>query len=53
MDITKEAVEKRRAELQANYQQAIANAQAIGGAIQDCEYWLALLEKEADKPAEE
>lgn len=48
MEITKETIEKRREQLQADYQQAIATTQAIGGAIQDCDYWLALLEKEAE-----
>lgn len=52
MEITKEAIEKRREQLQAEYQQAIANAQAIGGAIQDCQYWLDLLTKEAEPDKE-
>lgn len=52
MEITKEAIEKRRAQLLADHQQAIATIQAIGGAIQDCDYWLQLLETEA-KPVEE
>lgn len=53
MEITKEAIEKRRAQLQAEYEQAIRTTEAIGGAIQDCNYWLEQLTKEADKPAEE
>lgn len=39
--ITREEIERRRAELQANKDQFIANANACDGAIQDCNYWLA------------
>lgn len=53
MEITKEAIEKRKEQLQADYQQAIGTVQAIGGAIQDCDYWLKLLETQEVKPTEE
>lgn len=49
MEITKEEIENRKAKLQADYQQAIATAQAIGGAIQDCDYWLARLTESAEE----
>ena len=41
----KEAIEKRLAELQKELEQAQANGNAILGAIADCKYWLAVLEK--------
>lgn len=48
MGITKEEIEKRRTQLQAEHQQAVATVHAINGAIQDCEFWLSVLE-ESDK----
>ena len=42
----KEAVEKRLAELRKALEQTQANGNAIVGAIQECEYWLSLLDKE-------
>jgi hypothetical protein len=53
MEITKEQIEKRLEALKADYQQAVANVHAIGGAIQDCEHWLEQLAKEVDTPVEE
>lgn len=38
--MTKEKVEKRKAELQVQQTQMIANVNALGGAIQDCTYWI-------------
>ena len=38
--ITREALEQRIAALKTQYDQAIANANALQGAIQDCQYWL-------------
>jgi type VI protein secretion system component VasF len=43
--ITKEALEARIADLTKQYEQAVANANAIQGAIQDCKYWLGELDK--------
>ncbi len=43
--ITRETIEARLAELRAQREQMIANLNAIGGAIQDCEFWLSELEK--------
>lgn len=41
----KEAIKKRLAELQKELEQIQANGNAILGAIQDCKYWLAELER--------
>jgi len=49
--ITKETVERRLAKLQAEYDQAIANANALQGAIQDCKYWLDQIKAAEAKPA--
>ena len=38
--ITQQALEQRIASLKTQYDQAIANANALQGAIQDCQYWL-------------
>ncbi len=38
--ITKEMINSRLEKLQADYNQQMANLQAIHGAIQDCQYWL-------------
>lgn len=55
--VTKEALQERIASLEQARQQAIANVNALGGAIQECTYWLQRLEaaeaeakKQADKP---
>ena len=52
--MTIELLEKRKQELLATqqqfvaqYQQAQANANAINGAIQDCDYWLGVLKAPA------
>jgi len=44
------ALEKRKAELQAQQNQFIANTNAINGAIQDCDYWIAQI-KQAEAAA--
>lgn len=41
--MTKEQIEKRIADLQKQLGHAQANGNALVGAIQDCEYWLAQL----------
>lgn len=41
--MTIEALQKRKAELQTQQAQLIANANAIGGAIQDIDYWIVAL----------
>jgi hypothetical protein len=45
------ALKKRKAEYEDKRQQLIMDANAYGGAVQDCDYWIAELEK-ADKPKE-
>lgn len=39
-------IESRKAQLQAQYDQTVANANALQGAIQECERWLSLLSVE-------
>jgi hypothetical protein len=41
-----EAIKKRLGELTAVAKQTEINLHALGGAIQDCNYWLKLLEDE-------
>jgi hypothetical protein len=45
--VTREALERRLAELRAQYDRLIADANATQGAIQDCQYWLDKLPKAA------
>ena len=40
MEITQEALQTRLATLRQQEQQAFAAWQAMGGAVQECEYWL-------------
>jgi len=44
--MTREQIEARLAQLRNDLQQIYANANAVSGAIQDCEYWLAQLDTE-------
>lgn len=46
MEITKEAIEERIKRLEADREQALANANALEGAILDCQYWIGELSKE-------
>lgn len=48
--MTKEQIEKRIAELQKQIEQVNANGNALMGAIQDCQYWLAQLDKPEEEP---
>ena len=43
MNVTREAIERRLAELQAQFDQMQIQAHAIGGAMQDCRYWLGVV----------
>lgn len=43
MDITKEKIDERLKVLKTNLQQLEAHVQALNGAVQDCEYWLDVL----------
>jgi hypothetical protein len=45
--MTKETIEKHIIELQKQLEQINANGNAVVGAIQDCNYWLAELDKES------
>jgi lipid II:glycine glycyltransferase (peptidoglycan interpeptide bridge formation enzyme) len=47
--MTHEQIEVRLAELNKELQQLTANANAVNGAIQDCEFWLAQLDAEEYK----
>ena len=53
--VTQEKLQQRIEELKAQREQAIANANAYAGAIQECEYWITqikTLEEEKEKPLE-
>ena len=45
--MTKEKLQAKLLEYQAAFDQAKANANALQGAIQDVQFWLAELEKES------
>jgi hypothetical protein len=50
--VTRAQLEKRIAYLQDAYHQTVANAQALNGAIQECQHWLEELDKaEKEKAA--
>lgn len=49
MLITKEQIEARKAQLQASIERAQADLNAKAGALQDCNFWLAQLEKPEDE----
>jgi regulator of sirC expression with transglutaminase-like and TPR domain len=60
MDITREGIEKRLAQLKAeqaqvqtNLAQLQANLQAYAGAIQDCEFWLSQIDADPAGQSEE
>jgi len=40
------ALEQRKAQLEAQLKQTLANANALQGAIQECDFWIAQLEKQ-------
>ena len=45
MAITKEQIEARKAQLQASIEKKQADLNAMAGALQDCNFWLAQLEQ--------
>jgi hypothetical protein len=51
--VTLPEIEKRLEELKAAQVQAVANVQALGGAIQDCEFWIERFKQEAVKGIKE
>ena len=44
--MSREQIEKRKAELEAVLEEQKMNASATMGAIQDCDYWLTVLDAE-------
>jgi hypothetical protein len=48
--MTQEELEKRLQDLRKLFEQMTANGNAVAGAIQECEYWLAKIKA---KPVEE
>jgi hypothetical protein len=46
--VTKEAIERRVAELRGEREALIAQVNAFGGAIDDCLFWLAALNEGVD-----
>lgn len=53
MEITAQRIRERIAELEQLRETALANANAASGAIQDCRFWLALLEQRPEVEAKE
>ena len=47
--INREQIEERLAQLRSDKTELVAIVHAINGAIQDCEYWLALLDETAEE----
>jgi len=43
--MTKEEIQRRKGELIDNREKVMGQANALTGAIQDCDYWLAQLER--------
>lgn len=50
--ITRARILERLAELREQREQLLANANAVQGAIQDCEFWLSILDAPSLAPAE-
>lgn len=48
--MNKAKIDQRKADLQKLYDQRMADLQALTGALQDCDYWLAELEKSLKEP---
>jgi hypothetical protein len=46
VNITKDGIEERMAQLARQKEAAFADLNAIDGAMQDCQYWLSQIEKE-------
>lgn len=49
--MNREQIETRLEELRKELLQLTANANAVNGAIQDCEFWLVQLDEEDSKAA--
>jgi hypothetical protein len=50
--MTKDSVTARKNELEQQRLQFLANLNAVAGAMQDCDYWLAQLEEEERQKAQ-
>ena len=48
--VTEKAVEERLAALKEQYAKCVNDANAVYGAVQDCEFWLAELRKPEPEP---
>jgi hypothetical protein len=48
-NMTIELLEKRKLELKAQQEQFVASANAVNGALQDCDYWIGVLKAAAAK----
>jgi chaperonin cofactor prefoldin len=48
--MNKEAVLNRKAQLEEERNKLMVQLTAVGGAIQDCNYWLSECDKEEQKP---
>ena len=51
--INKETVLKRKEQLEEERNKLMVQLTAVGGAIQDCNYWLSECDKEEQKPVPE
>jgi hypothetical protein len=48
VNITSEEILNRKATLEKELDETLSKANAISGAIQDCDYWLAMLSEEKE-----
>lgn len=51
-EITRKVIEERLSGMKERYQQAMNDANALYGAVQNCEWFLAKLDEKAEEPAE-
>ena len=49
--MNKASVEARKEDLQRQREQLVANINAVVGALQDCDYWLSVIEEEERQAA--
>jgi hypothetical protein len=52
MDLTRSLIEDRRVQLIEQAAQNLANFNACNGAIEDCDYWLGVIEDQKNKSNE-
>jgi len=53
MDLTRSLIEDRRAQLVEQAAQNMANFNACNGAIEDCDYWLGVIEQDQKNETKE